>query len=272
MSTKDPSQNPPEESNVSLLKKDFEWGFDGQNYITLLPTTRQIQQANMMGSQGYANALRSGVMTREELRRAAIERGLLTDHKDSQDHLAGFRNSVTEFAEALAKPGLTDEEREEYAAKIREAKGKAYEEMVRIEDMLSRSAESLADEIRHASLVAKCTFCVDENKARKQVWKDYDAMVDDTNFDLAVEASTKLLQLQSGNAPGIAGSQIETLISLLGQTGQELTENEIDGIDDLVDRAVKDREDHPVTEDNGGGESAPDTSGSQDSVAGNPDG
>jgi hypothetical protein len=213
--------------------QEEEWEFVGKDYVTVLPTNRQVQEANIESSIAFSSALRREIMTREEMRIAMQDRGILED--EEKIALEEYQSRITDLIVKMNDPDVPIEAKEKVAVEIKELRGKRLEAHTKIEELLGRSAEAVADEVRHACLTYSCTFS-NSNGKHEPAFKDFDEFLDCRDLDLCCEAATRLLTLLHGFSPELLSQRIEDVI--LDAARGEMAKTAADGISSYVEDVV----------------------------------
>ena len=161
--------------------------------IVKRPGSKITNDAQRRGALVWTECVRAGVMTKKELKKYMVERGIWDDGKDEDEK--AILDKITELEKELylgTKAGkIKASKGKDLAIKMRVKRAELRDLLTERIGLEAHTAESLADNAKFDYLVAHCTYHDNGDRVYKDL-DDYDSQSDD---QIAFQAAAHLAEM-----------------------------------------------------------------------------
>jgi hypothetical protein len=152
------------------MKKEFK--AEDKSYYVASPTQESISAANRYRAKIFNQCLVDGILTKQELHKVLVKRGIWSDAKEAEEQKIGIELSKLEkelfLGSGNKKAKIVDGKK--IALEMRELRLKLRDHIADKIAMEENTSEALADNARFDYLVSECVF----NEDGTRVYKDID--------------------------------------------------------------------------------------------------
>jgi hypothetical protein len=171
-----------------------EFTVDGKSYVVKRPSPKASQKAQNFYSIEFTKNIKSGLMTKAQMKTFLLEHGVWTKEKDIEEEKIAKKIQELELEIYRGNPNrkkITLKEGREKALEIKQERSKYMDLILQRQSYEANTAEALADNARFDFLVSECTFNSDGTRVYNS-YEDYQVRGDES---VAYEAASTLAQM-----------------------------------------------------------------------------
>lgn len=174
------------ETEKNIIRK---FKVEDQEYTLIKPNARISREAKLAYTKAWTQAIKEGFFLKEDLKKLLRDKNnsFVDENEAQQDEL---RNKIVELQEILDNSkNLTADEMENAATLLASYRAALIETDKILNEILSNTAESIAEEEKFLVLIAGCTL----NSQGNKVWDSLESLLDEKDVDLVANAKFEML-------------------------------------------------------------------------------
>lgn len=208
-------------------------GSEPEHYFIADPSGEDIRKSDWQYSKVFNQALADGFPTQAQMIDTLKQRGILSEEYEKEVEQTRIALAAALFRLEHLTEGVSDEEKEELAMEVAQARDKLFQLNQRVNAPLANCCENLAADARTEFLTSRLI----QRKDGTKIWPDFDSYRKDENITLTTKARFEVMLWLEGLDSNYLENTPEK--QALREIGQRRLEETIKKISEGAEKAME---------------------------------